>query len=190
MLNVWTESEDNFQGYLLSNARPRMRRLFMPQLFPKVTRIAGNTISPEIDLLGKRGDTYVVGYEFKLLNSPKKGVNYNRIHSGIGQALSYFNYGVDFAYLVIGIPQTPDSENYFRKIRHARALITFLSENHGFDRFQIWTYDGDRVIHPAADVEQERRHLDDQAQLSRDNILNGNISYSRAFLRRYDIATE
>ena len=189
MADAWTESEDAFQGYLLSNARPNMRRLFAPQLYPMVTRIAGNPITPEIDCIGRRGNSWIVGYEFKLLNSSQPGTNYNRIHSGIGQALSYFNYGVDFAYLVVGIPQTPDSERYLHKIRNTRALINFLSETHGFDRFQIWTYDGDRVVHPAADVRQERLLINGQAKLSRENILNGNISYSRAFLRKYDVAT-
>ena len=132
---------------------------------------------------------YVVGYEFKILNSLKKGSNYSRIHSGIGQTLCYFNFGVDFAYLILGIPKTLHSENYSHKINDIKKLIVFLSRNHSFDRFQIWTYDGYTVRHPAANVRSERKEVDTQAQLSRDNILNGNFTWTKGkkFLKKYNI---
>ena len=47
-----------------------------------------------------------------------------------------------------------------------------------------------RMVHPPVDVKQEITPLDEQARLSRENILNGSFSYSRSFLRKYKINTE
>ena len=124
-----------------------------------------------------------------ILHALKKGSNYSRIHSGIGQTLSYFSFGVDFAYLILGIPPSSDSERYFAKVGEIRNVIRFLTDNHNFDRFQIWTYNGDTLRHPAPDVSKDRSHMSQQARLSRENILSRNISWTKGkkFLRTYNI---
>lgn len=39
------------------------------------------------------------------------GNNYSRIYAGIGQAISYFKYGVDQSYLIIGLSDNIPSES-------------------------------------------------------------------------------
>jgi len=79
----------------------------------KVYGISTHRISPDIDLLRLEQSTNtVIGYEFKILNYHKvwKRANLTPIYTGIGQTLSYFNFGVDKSYLVIGIsPEMPEN---------------------------------------------------------------------------------
>lgn len=78
--------------------------------FPKVHTISTLSITPDIDLLfiNKRLNL-VVGYEFKVLKYYKnwKRVNYNPMYSGIGEALLYFQHGIDKCYLVLGLTDMP-----------------------------------------------------------------------------------
>lgn len=93
-------NEDDFQAYLMK----RYPKIFTPDSFPKVHQIAGKTISPEIDLLvmDRRNDI-VTGYEFKFLSYKTSDANYRRIREGIGQALLYYQFGIDRSYLVLGV---------------------------------------------------------------------------------------
>lgn len=78
-------------------------------------------------------------FEFKVLNSKIKGNNYSHIYAGIGQALSYFKYGVDQSYLVIGISDNiplAQVDTLHRIIGGAGRVINQLSLN----RFQIKMY--------------------------------------------------
>ena len=99
-MNTEIQNEDEFQAYLMKS----YPNIFTPDSFPKVYQIAGRTISPEIDLLviDSRNDI-IAGYEFKFLSYKTSDANYKRIREGIGQALLYFQFGVDRSYLVLGV---------------------------------------------------------------------------------------
>lgn len=94
------QNEDDFQAYFMKS----YPNIFTPDSFPKVYQIAGKTISPEIDLLVIDGrNDIVTGYEFKFLSYKTSDANYKRIREGIGQALLYFQFGIDRSYLVLGV---------------------------------------------------------------------------------------
>jgi len=80
--------------------------------FGKIYGISTNKISPDIDLLRLEQSTRtVIGYEFKIINYHKawKRANLTPIYTGIGQTLTYFNFGVDISNLVLGIsPEMPE----------------------------------------------------------------------------------
>jgi hypothetical protein len=86
--------------------------------YPKVTTIAKTRLTPDIDLLkiehpsGK--EPFIVGYEVKLLG--KKEI-FNPFYAGLGEVLCYFQYGIDQAWLLIGIPSNApsDTENRIKK---------------------------------------------------------------------------
>ena len=93
-------NEDDFQAYLMK----KYGYSFGFNLYPKIRRIAGDPISPEIDLLDvNQREKVIKGYEFKILNCKTRDANYRRIREGIGQAILYFQYGVDVSYIVFGL---------------------------------------------------------------------------------------
>jgi len=107
------KNEHDFECSLLKKHSTK----FGSNLFPLVRSIGGERISPEIDLLNierklKREDTLITAYEFKFLNCKTADASYRRIHQGIGQALMYFQYGIDRCYVVIGI-----SKNLTQKVK-------------------------------------------------------------------------
>jgi hypothetical protein len=101
--------------------------------YPKVTAIAKTRLTPDIDLLkieqlyGK--EPFIVGYEVKLLG--RKEI-FNPFYAGLGEALCYFQYGIDQVWLLIGIPSNApnDAENRIRKIweflRNSNNVPTYL----------------------------------------------------------------
>lgn len=97
------KNEYDLECYLIKKYRTK----FGNNLFPLVRRIGGEIISPEIDLLNieRKGlnDFFITGYEFKFLDCKNADANYKRIYAGIGQALMYFQYGIDRCYLVVGL---------------------------------------------------------------------------------------
>jgi hypothetical protein len=106
---------------------------FIGEKYPKVTTIAKTRLTPDIDLLkiehiyGK--EPFVVGYEVKLLG--KKEI-FNSFYAGLGEVLCYFQYGIDQAWLLIGIPSNAptDTENRIQKIweflKSSRIVPTYL----------------------------------------------------------------
>lgn len=133
-------NEDAFQAFFIRN----FPCYFGNWLYAKVTKIAGEFIQPEIDLLDidplvHIGRT-IQAFEFKVLNSALMGNNYSRVYSGIGQAISYFKYGVDQSYTVIGISNNipPDDSRNMRG--NIRLIGRFVEQLH-VDRFQILMYD-------------------------------------------------
>lgn len=74
--------------------------------YGKIYGISTFRISPDIDLVHiDESSGTVTGYEFKLLTYHKgwRRPNFLPLYSGIGQAMSYFQFGVDRSYLVLGI---------------------------------------------------------------------------------------
>jgi len=80
--------------------------------FGKVYRISTFNISPDIDLLNiNKQENTVTGYEFKMIKYHRgwKRPNIKPLFTGIGQALSYFQFGIDQSYVVFGLsPEIPE----------------------------------------------------------------------------------
>jgi hypothetical protein len=96
------KNEDDFQAYLMEEHESNFGHRFTQ--FAKVDRIGGRTISPDIDLLNIDHDSKILtGYEFKFLNH-KKDANYRAVRESLGQAIQYFQFGLDRSYIVLGIP--------------------------------------------------------------------------------------
>ena len=119
------QTEEEFLRTVLKN---------MPyEVYPKVTAIGGQKINPDIDILQiKRtsGNRYeIIGYELKLIKFDKrsKGLSWNALYTGIGQALLYLKNGVHRAFLLIGFHKNiPDD-----------ALI---------DEFKDWLWENRELI--------------------------------------------
>ena len=99
-MSTTIQDEDDFQAHLIK----KYRHSFGFNLFPKIRRIVGEPISPEIDLLNvNQREKIIKGYEFKLLGYKTRDANYRYIREGLGQAIQYFQYGVDESYIVFGL---------------------------------------------------------------------------------------
>lgn len=121
------KNEHDFECFLLKKYSTR----FGSNLFPLVKSIGGERISPEIDLLNierkvKREDTLITGYEFKFLNCKTADASYRRIHQGIGQALMYFQYGIDRCYVVIGISKNLNQKVKVKVLEKCETLRTLM----------------------------------------------------------------
>ena len=101
---MYIENEDDLVAHLMEH--------FSLGQYAMVSGISTVKISPDIDLLDvneqrrigtERG--IVIGYEVKLLKYRKnwKRVDFSPFYKGIGQALSYFQFGVDKSILVLGM---------------------------------------------------------------------------------------
>lgn len=91
------KTEDNLL-FELYNLR---KRSYGEEVYPKVTSIPkGMRITPDIDLLKiDRHANTTTGYEVKFL---RKTDPYTPFYTGLGQACSYFGYGIDEVVLVLG----------------------------------------------------------------------------------------
>lgn len=71
--------------------------------YPRVTNIPkGTSISPDIDLLEiepYKNPPRTVGYEFKIIS---KNDPYGPFYKGLGEALNYFNHGIEQAFVMLG----------------------------------------------------------------------------------------
>ena len=190
-------NEDEFQAFFIEHFASSY---LGNNLYAKTTRIAGEFIQPEIDLLDitpLRPGQIVSAYEFKVLNCSRMGDNYSRIYAGIGQAVSYFKYGVDQSYLVIGISDDVSTANSFRLRGNIRLLGNFVSQLH-IDRFQVVMYDESLneiwdipYLSPSGRFERDGipRDFVEPIELARDNILAGNFTKRKGnnFFRRYEL---
>lgn len=116
--------------------------------YPKVTTIARTKLTPDIDLLciKKRYEPYhekiiIIGYEAKVLG--KKRI-FNQFYMGLGEVLCYFRYGINQAWLVIGIPRNvpKDAKNKIEE------TWNFLKETHN-----IPSYVGLKILVEGKDLE-------------------------------------
>ena len=176
------QKEDDLQILVMKNTYLQSGRFF-----PLVRRIAGNIISPEIDLLyisELKGEKTLTGYEFKLLKSKKNATNYRHIYQGIGQAIMYFKYGIGFSYLLLGISKNAfESETLIGEmIHHATDLL-----KKGFRSFgiKIWRERNPKHIETYLKAEGSfSYHYSEEYTLCRKNLLSGNFVYSKNFLDR------
>lgn len=189
--------EDDFEAFFIRN----FPCYFGDWLYAKITKIAGNFIQPEIDLLDidplvHPGQT-IKAFEFKVLKSRFLGNNYSSIYSGIGQAISYFKYGVDQSYTVIGISNNiPPSDS--TDMRGNIRLIGRFVEQLNVDRFQILLYDErQNAVWTIPDVPPAGRFARgaaiapqmDHVGLTRTNIFALNFTRQKGnnFFRRYNL---
>jgi len=184
-MNSEIEDEDEFQAYVMEELA-----LDVGEEYPKVRRIAGKTISPEIDLLFINRSTgkeeTLTGYEFKFLNYKDNAVNFRRIYEGIGQAILYFQYGVDVSYLILGISRTKVS---LEKEIPLRDKIEQLGKimKYGLRCFgvKIWYERNPHRIKTCIEPEGKFSFYSfDDYKLIRQNLLSGNFNYEENFLKR------
>ena len=96
--------------------------------YPFVKKIGDTKPRLEMDLILVENDTEtVVGYEFKYLDYEKPWKNYHSLYKGLGQILSYFTYGIDQGWLIVGI-----SENVRDSVSEKIKELTATIENHFF----------------------------------------------------------
>jgi len=105
------------------------------QFFPKVQAISTLPTSPDIDLLFiNQEKRLVIGYEFKVLkyykNWTRKGVSYRPIYEGIGEALAYFQHGIDKCYLVLGLVDLPSEwvTKMLEKIKQITSIFNMFTD--------------------------------------------------------------
>lgn len=110
------------------------------EAYPKVSAIAGNKISPDIDILEisrKSESQYrLIGYELKLMKFDRRtrGLSWDAFYKGIGQALLYLKNGVQHAVLVLGFHESvqDDSmiENFHRWLWDKKELLNRILGNY------------------------------------------------------------
>ena len=191
------QNEDKFQAFFIRNFG---RSYLGDWVYAKITKIGGEFIKPEIDLLDITPfapGQIINAFEFKVLNSDKMGNNYSRIYSGIGQAMSYFKYGVDRSYLVIGISENIPPEISPNLRGNIRLIGDFVRQLH-VDRFQIKMYDeflneiwDIPYLSPSGRYQRTGipRDFVQPIELARDNILARNFTKRKGnnFFRRYEL---
>jgi len=94
--------------------------------YPFVKKIGSNRLPLEMDLIVVENETgIVVGYEFKFLDYEKPWKNYHGLYKGLGQIFSYFTYGIEQGWLIVGI-----SENVADRITEKLEEFTATINNH------------------------------------------------------------
>ncbi len=193
------KNEKDFESYLIKNYGTK----FGMNLFPLVSRIGGEIISPEIDLLKIEqtgiNKAFITGYEFKFLDSKKADVNYKRIHAGIGQALMYFQYGIDRCYLVIGISKRLDDRTRVKvmsKYATLKGLMRNLESLHSkpLDYLGVWLFveaenqellSDEKVAGRFPDFPFAGRDSETNTfVLNKNNLVAGRFKYSKSFRKR------
>ena len=125
---MYIENEDDLVAHLMEH--------FNLGQFAMVSGISTLKISPDIDLLdineqGQIGTEQgiVIGYEVKLLKYRKnwKRVDFSSFYKGIGQALSYFQFGVDKSILILGMPNDIPTESVSSTMSKIESVIESFS---------------------------------------------------------------
>lgn len=108
------------EGELLKSVLSFLGRI---DVYPKVSAIAGKKINPDIDVLKiekvSQNQYRLVGYELKLIkfNRNSKGLSWNALYQGIGQALLYLLNGVHRVVLVLGFHKNIPNDEMIEKFR-------------------------------------------------------------------------
>jgi len=91
--------------------------------YPFVRKIGDTRPRLEMDLIVVENDTEtVVGYEFKYLNYEEPWKNYHSLYKGLGQIFSYFTYGIEQGWLIVGISKTV-RDSVSEKLKELTATI-------------------------------------------------------------------
>lgn len=176
-------NEDDLQAQVMRNT---MLEVGTP--FPKIRRIAGEIISPEIDLLyvfQTKDKQVLTGYEFKLLNSKQNKTNYRRIYEGIGQAILYFQYGIDTSCLLLGISKNAPLEQEIAIDKKTHQLSKIMKYQLRCLGIKVWRERNphlvDTIVKPEGTFSYS--YFKDY-RLCRENLLSGKFVYSKSFLER------
>jgi len=155
--------------------------------FSRVNQISTKKISPDIDFLriGEFVPKATFGYEFKLLRFRKdwNKINLMPMYTGIGEALHYFQFGIDQSYLVLGIPSGISSEAFSEALSRIGelkfTLNTFQMEGVKCLGLHLWLDDGkkfDTMLTPTKNLPltEDVKHL-------KECLLRGQFKYHRQF---------
>lgn len=195
-IKIRTEEED-FQAHLMKKHESELGNRH--NLYPKVNRIGGKGISPDIDLLYiDYGSKVLTGYEFKFLGYEKNESNYKLIREGLGEAISYFQFGIDKSYLVLGLPIR--ANDLVRA--QANKTVGMISElKHRLDinclGIMLWCENSNKTyylkphLRPTgsfplqAPIPQSLFNIG--RKLNRDCIFDRRFLYRRRFLKKYGL---
>ena len=152
--------------------------------YPKVTTIARTKLSPDIDLLrierlpGK--EPLIVGYEVKVLG--KRRV-YNSFYTGLGEVLCYFRYGVDRAWLIIGIPEEAPNEV---EDKLEEAWVS-LKEYRVIPKYVGLILFRECKSSKCVSTPEGRFHASfyDYAKYMRESLLKGQFTYSKYWIKTF-----
>jgi len=203
-LSIEIQDEDGFEAYLMKTYGTKFGSHL--NLYPKIKKIGGKDISPEIDLLHiDHGSKILTGYEFKFLGYKKPGSNYNLIRQGLGQAIMYFQFGIDRSYLVLGLPKKT-SELVRAQLHKTISMIAVLQTRLNFDCLGImhWHEDSANGYHLAYQLQAkgkfpyhtwaptpvgEAPKTPSHFKINRDCIFDLRFHYSKGFLKKYGLPT-
>lgn len=197
--NLVIGDEDDLKGYLVKRYSSRFGHPL--RRYPNITKIGGVSISPDIDLLDiDQANKVLTGYEFKLLKFKKAPSNYLRIRDGMAEAIQYFQFGIDRAYMVLGISsRIPKKTAGLVGASHIEllALVRALVVTHGFDclGLMLWLEDSDRLLTPQNPRSNFPLHLlKGHSQfrnfsLNRELLFNSKFSWNRKFPQKYNLPT-
>ena len=177
------QDEDDLQSY-----STKYLMLESGVSFPKITRIAGEVISPEIDLLyiyRTKDEQKLTGYEFKLLKSRRNSTNYRRIYEGIGQTILYFQYGIDVSYLLLGVSKNVPLDKQDSIYKMLYQLTNIMKHGLRCIGVKVWREEQPSIVGQTLKPEEAFPcHYSKAYQLSRENLLSGKFVYNKKFLER------
>jgi hypothetical protein len=146
----------------------------------KVTTIAKTRLTPDVDLLkiehihGR--EPFIVGYEVKLLGMKEI---FNPFYAGLGEVLCYFQYGIDQAWLLIGIPSNAPTNAESR----IQKIWEFLKSSH-----IVPTYLGLRLLREKMypiDIRPESKFYasSEDAKYMRESLLKKQFGWAKGLLK-------
>lgn len=175
-------NEDSFQAHIMKYHGWFVRYT----LFPKVKKIAGEEISPEIDLISiDFSNKKITGYEFKLLKYQTSDANYRRVHEGIGQTILYFQQGIDKCYLVLGISSNLNARAHFQIARKISRVREHLKKIHNYIPYlglAVWEEKEDNLSQHISTTSDFPISSYEDIKHKKDCLLKREFSWSNKFL--------
>jgi len=165
-----------------------LRSLSYCDVYPKVSAIGGKKISPDIDILQiesfPKNRFRLIGYELKLIKFDKrcKGLSWNSLYSGIGQALLYLKNGVHRAFLVLGFHENIPDDKSVKEFREwlwdKRELLKRIVGN--YVSVDTYLYKGSPLNAPIIEAESDFQPSDDEeVKLLSNELLQGKFTFNK-----------
>ena len=181
--------EDSFQAHIMKSHG--WFAGYAHAHFPKVTKIAGEQISPEIDLVNiDFSNKKITGYEFKLLKYQTSDANYKRVHEGIGQTILYFQHGIDRCYLVLGIHSNLSARASFQVARKISRVTEHLKKIHNYVPYlglAVWKEKEDSLSTHIATASDFPISSYEDIRHKKECLLRREFSWSNKFLADYGL---
>jgi len=154
--------------------------------YPFVRKIGENRLPLEMDLILVENDTGTgVGYEFKYLDYEKPWKNYYNLYKGLDQIFSYFTYGIDQGWLIIGVSKkvadqisekliefTATIESHFKATKASYVGLHIKYDDRTFRILPVGV-NNTLIRLPIKNTLVQRDH---------DNIVKGNLSKNQTWL--------